>query len=162
MLIAVLGVISGLSAASIGQEPQEDERLAQLLNKARAYCLKLEKAALDFTCLEKIEERTYRLPEMQPDAVVDSPGAGGGRVGYSYPTPRQPYYSHRYVYDYQFVRKSDKKTERRTLIEEDGRKVKEENAQLTTEAIRVENALFGPIGLLWEQWQVLHDYRIVV
>lgn len=160
-LVVVLGVISGLSAPSARQEPEGGQRLAQVLNRARAYCLKLEKAALDFTCLEKIEERTYRLPEMQPDAVVDSPGAGAGRVGYSYPTPRAPYYSHRYVYDYQFIRKAEQKVERRTLIEEDGRKMKEDNAELATQTIRVQNALFGPIGLLGEQWQVLHDYRII-
>ena len=154
---AVLGGIGGMSAFSIWQESVGDERLARILEQTQKYCLKLERAALDFTCLEKIEEKTYSLPEILPDTVISPSSAG---VNYSYPSSKKPY-SHLYVYDYQFVRKGDRKTERRTLIEENGRKKKEEDAQLTTFNIRVENALFGPIGLLGAQWQAHHDYRII-
>jgi hypothetical protein len=58
------------------------------------------------------------------------------------------------------VRKADRNVEKRTLIEEDGRKMKTENAELTTTTIRVQNALFGPVGLLGESAQDGHDYRI--
>jgi hypothetical protein len=148
-----------LPARTGGQEAGADPRLAPLLEKAKAYCQKLETAALDFTCLEKIEERTYQVNELQADTVVVDP-AVGGNAHYGYTAPRQNYYAHKYVHDYQFVRKADRKIERRTLIEEDGRKMQEENAELTTSTIRVQNALFGPVGLLGASAQADHDYRI--
>ena len=161
-LAAVLGLAlalsgAGRSGAPAQQSPESGERLAQLLGRAKAYCLKLERAALDFTCIEKIEEKTYRLPELDPDAVLDN----FGRVGYSYSVPRMAYYARNYVYDYQFVRKGDRRIERRTLIEEDGRKKKEDDATLATQNIRVQNALFGPVGLVGDVAQARHDYKIV-
>jgi len=64
------------------------------------------------------------------------------------------------TYDYQFVRKADRKIEKRTLLEEDGRKTKTDDAELATTTVRVQNALFGPVGLLGESAQSGHDYRI--
>jgi hypothetical protein len=159
---AVLGAWAAgdLPGRTGGQEAGADPRLAPLLEKAKAYCGRLETAALDFTCLEKIEERTYQVNELQADTVLADPVAAG-KAHYSYATPRQNYYAHKYVHDYQFVRKADKNVEKRTLIEEDGRKMEVENAELTTTTIRVQNALFGPVGLLGEPAQAGHDYRIV-
>lgn len=146
----VLGIIGGVSTPSPGGEFGQDERLARILERTRDYCLKLERAALDFICIEKIEEKTFADPEIQPDTGLGYPTQNTGR-----------FYINNYVYDYQFVRKVGQKTESRILIEENGRKKMEEDAQLSTRAIRVENALFGPIGLLGAQWQAHHDYRIV-
>jgi hypothetical protein len=148
-----------LAPPAAGQGQPGAERLVQLLAKAKAYCARLETAALDFTCVEKIQEKTYQLGELRPDTVVIDPSPAG-RANYSYNAPRQNYYARTSVYDYQFVRKADKKVERRTLIELDGRKMKLDDAQLDTQTIRVENALFGPIGLVGESWQPGHDYRI--
>jgi hypothetical protein len=154
---ASAGLLAGLAGS---QDTAADRRLPQLLAKARVYCLKLETAALDFTCLEKIEERTYPLDEILAEAsIMDS--AWSGKAGDSYAVPRQKnYYTHTYVYDYQFVRKADRKIEKRTLLEEDGRKTKTDDAELATTTVRVQNALFGPVGLLGESAQSGHDYRI--
>jgi hypothetical protein len=141
------------------QDAPAGQRLEALLAKAKAYSLRLDRAALDFTCVEKIEERTYRNNELQPDLLVGSP-VSTGEAHYAYSMPRQNYYAHTYVHDYQYVRTADRKTERRTLLEEDGRKMKTDNAELTTSTIRVQNALFGPVGLVGEAAQAGHDYRI--
>ena len=154
----ILGVIGGMPSLSARQESGGDERLRHILERIKDYCLKLEKAALDFTCMEKIEEKIYSLPEIQPDTIIFKPSQQV--VAYSYPSPKRPY-SHTYVYDYQFIHKGDQKTEKRTLIEENGRKKNEKDAQLATLRVRVENALFGPIGLLGAQWQAYHDYKII-
>ena len=154
----VLGVIGGMSSLSARQESGGDERLRRILERIKNYCLKLEKAALDFTCMEKIEEKMYSLPEIRPDTTIFAPSQQV--VIYSYQSPQRPY-SHTYVYDYQFVHKGDQKAEKRTLVEENGRKKNEEDAKLATLSVRVENALFGPIGLIGAQWQARHDYKII-
>jgi len=151
----VLGIAGGVSAGSAQQAAGPDERLARLLERTGEYCAKLERAALDFTCIEKIEEKTYSFTESQPDVGV----AVGATMSYAYRSLGRAY-TNNYVYDYQFVRKAGQKKEQRILVEENGRKKKEENAELTTLTVRVENALFGPIGLLGAQWQESFDYAI--
>ena len=156
----VLGVIGSMSSLSARQESGDDEKLREILVRTKDFCIKLEKAALDFTCKEKIEEKIYKPPEIEPDTVIASPSQYPGRVAYSYPSLQRPYL-HTCVYDYQFIHKEGQKTENRTLIEENGRKKNEKNAKPETLSIRVENALFGPIGLLGADKQAQHDYKIV-
>ena len=162
--LAALALATGMALAAAAQDPPAatpagpaDPRLARILERTKAYCAKLERAALDFTCLEKIEERTYSMVEEAPDTAVPNPGG----MAYSYKSVKTPYYANTYVYDYQFVRKGADKKESRILVEENGRKRKEREAVLTTMAVRVENALFGPIGLLGAAVQELHTYAIV-
>lgn len=153
----VLSAIAGPSMPPVPQDPPADARLARILERSKEYCAKLERAALDFTCIEKIEERTYSTIEEAPDGVVPNPSG----VAYTYKPINTPYYANTYVYDYQFVRTGSRKAENRVLIEENGRKKKNKDAVLTTSTVRVENALFGPIGLLGDAAQDLHEYRIV-
>jgi len=160
-IITALGLALSLGVGRPGlfarQATGDAQSLTGLLERAKGYCLKLERAVLDFTCLEQIQEKTYRLSDNQPDTAIDS----SGRLVYSYAAPQAPYLSQKYVYDYQIVRKGDRKIERRTLIEEDGRKKRENDAALVTQNIRVENVLFGPIGLVGRDAQAEHDYKIV-
>lgn len=149
-----------MSSLSARQESGDDEKLKEILVRTKDYCIKLEKAALDFTCKEKIEEKIYKPPEIKPDMVISSPSQYAGRVAYSYPSLQRPYL-HTCVYDYQLIHKEGQKTEDRTLIEENGRKKNEKNAKPETLSVRVENALFGPIGLLGAEKQALHDYKII-
>jgi hypothetical protein len=161
-LLTGMALAAGLLPGSSGPPPTQDAapgadaRLARVLERTKAYCAKLEQASLDFTCFERIEEKTYPSPEIRPDTSV----VGGGGISYSYPSARSPYVNS-YLYDYQFIRKGDMRTERRILIDQNGRKTWEENADLETLNVRVENALFGPVGLLGAQWQAYHDYKIV-
>jgi hypothetical protein len=156
----VLGVCGGISARAARQEPQQAERLARLLERAKGYCLKLERAALDFTCIERIEEKMFSDPGFATNLALGSPSSTAQSISSASRSPERSY-SSKYVYDYQFVRKGDVKKERRILLEENGRKKNDADAELATQAIRVENALFGPIGLLGAEWQARHDYAIV-
>jgi hypothetical protein len=153
----VLTAVAGPPLSQAPREPATDARLARVLERTKEYCAKLERAALDFTCIEKIEERTYSTIEDAPEGAAANPA---GMV-YSYKPANTPYYASTYVYDYQFVRKGSRKAENRVLIEQNGRKKKSRDAVLTTMTVRVENALFGPIGLLGADVQDLHEYRIV-
>ena len=153
----VLSAVAGPPMSPAPQDPSADARLARVLERTKEYCAKLERAALDFTCIEKIEERTYSMNEDAPEGAAANPVG----MAYNYKPANTPYYANTYVYDYQFVRKGSRKAENRVLIEENGRKKKNKDAVLTTATVRVENALFGPIGLLGAAAQDLHEYRIV-
>jgi len=131
---AVLVAALGFSTALIGpQEPADQSRLAAVLKKAVEYCRRLDKAALDFTCLEEVKETTH------------------------FYTPSTDIY----LYDYQFVRKGEGIQERRNLVSVNGKKSNVRDTPLNTASFQYKNVLFGPIGLLSEFWQAYHNYRIV-
>lgn len=154
--LALAIAVALVPALAARQEPAPDARLARLLERAKEYCLKLERAALDFTCIEKIEEKTYAEPGYGPNpSFLDLTSMAEAAAA------SKRAYVNTLVYDYQFVRMGDKKKEQRILIEENGRRMQQSDAELATMAMRVENALFGPIGLLGAEWQPYHDYKIV-
>lgn len=123
----------GLSPAVLGhQDRPDDARLVKILEKAASYCWRLDKAALDFICLEEVSEMADRY-----------------RRNFDV-----------FLYDYQFVRKKDEIKEQRNLIAIDGKKTSRPTPSIQPAAFRYKNVLFGPIGLLSEFWQGFHEYRI--
>lgn len=147
------GLIHTALPGGVRQDVPADARLARILAMTKDYCGRLERSALDFVCLEDIKEEIFKLPEIDPDAIMP------GGLSFSYRVPRKGF-SRTFVHDYQFVRKSGRSVENRTLIKEDGIPRKEANAQLTTMSVRVENAVFGPVGLLAAGRQPQYDYKI--
>jgi hypothetical protein len=115
------------------QEQTDQPRLAVILNKSAEYCRRLEKAALDFICLEEVTELSVHFT---PDTEV-------------------------YLYDYQFIKKNKQTQEKRNLIAVNGRKTNIQDSSLQTVMFRYENVLFGPVGLLSKSWQPYLDYRLI-
>lgn len=130
ILIAVLWAVPIQPAA---QERTDQARLDAILKKSAEYCRRLEKAALDYVCLEKVTEESVRFTR-KTDV---------------------------YLYDYQFVRKNKQTKEKRDLLSVNGRKTKSRDSSLQTVMFLYENVLFGPVGLLSESWQSYHEYRLV-
>ncbi len=125
--------LCALPVQPCAQETVEGARLAAILKKSAEYCRRLERAALDFICYEEVTEETVRFTR---NTTV-------------------------YLYDYQFVRKDKKAQEKRELISVDGQKSKGRKSSLLTVMFLYENVLFGPVGLLSESWQKVHDYRLI-
>jgi hypothetical protein len=118
----------------LGTEERTDQaRLAAILKKSAEYCRRLEQAALDFVCFEEVTEETVHFTR---DTKV-------------------------YLYDYQFIRKNQQTQEKRNLIAVDGRKTKSRESSLQTVMFLYENVLFGPVGLLSESRQLVHDYKLI-
>ena len=115
------------------QERTDQPRLAAILQKSAEYCQRLEKAALDFVCLEEVTELSVHFT---PATEV-------------------------YLYDYQFIRKNKQMKEKRNLIAVNGRKTNIRDSSLQTVMFRYENVLFGPVGLLSKSWQPNYDYRLI-
>jgi hypothetical protein len=153
----VLGIFE-ISRPDFSQQAPAPDRLTRLLQGAKAYCGRLEKAVLDFVCLEEIKEVTRNS---EADALGESISSYDNR-----PFIRGNIYIPRFlvrswVFDYQYVRHDKFFLEKRTLIEENEKKKKQENAPLPLMAARVKNALFGPIGYLGNESQHQFDFRIV-
>jgi hypothetical protein len=67
----------------------------------------------------------------------------------------------KFIYDYQVIRKATGIKERRTLLEENGKKRNEKDAQLKTINFRFQNVLFAPLGVLSESLQPHYEYKII-
>lgn len=75
--------------------------------------------------------------------------------------PTRFFNENKYLYDYQLIRKGRQITERRILVEENGKEKNEENAQLKMQMFDHKYVIFGPIGILSEKWQQEHDYKVI-
>jgi hypothetical protein len=115
------------------QGQTDSARLAAVLKKAETYCRRLDRAALDFVCLEEVTEMTRHF------------------------TPKTDVY----LYDYQFIRKDNAVKEQRNLISVNGEKTDIRDSSLDTSMFKYKNVLFGPVGLLSRTWQTYHDYKLI-
>ncbi len=110
--------------------------LPQILEKAAQYCKRLDRISLHFVCHEEIKEYIFFLEH--------------------YPL----YVDNTYVYDYQLIRKGISTRELRILIEENGQRKHEKNAELKTKRFKHKFVIFGPIGLLGKDQQLHYVYKI--
>ena len=129
----LFAALSAIAAQPNTQERADQPRLTAILKKSAEYCRRLEKAALDFVCLEEVTELTAHF------------------------TP----HTRVFLYDYQLIRKNKETKEKRNLIEVDGRKTDIQDSSLQTVMFQYENVLFGPVGLLSESWQAYHVYSLI-
>ena len=132
-LFLIALVLCLFPALSVAQSSPDQARVSAILSKSADYCQKLDKAALDFVCMEEVTETSYNLT---PDTDV-------------------------YLYDYQFIRKAGGARERRDLVAVNGKRTDSRDAALRTGHFQYENVLFGPIGLLSRYWQAFLVYQIV-
>jgi hypothetical protein len=141
------------------QIQENQKRLTAILSKARSYCQRLERAALDFVCQEEVSERYDATRETTQDLLV--PGQKTGYVGTQPIQMESPVKAtNRFLYDYQFVRKNQQTKEKRDLLEVNGKKSRQDSYAEPTQ-FQYENILFGPVGLLSESWQPFHNFEII-
>jgi hypothetical protein len=129
------------------------QRIADILAKSREYCRKLERAAFNYVCTEKITEEMVQS-FLDTRTTVD-PRTGQTTQEY-FPSERR--LKNTYVYDYQMIRKKDSVKESRILMEENGKACCIHNAQLKTMFVKFANGVFGPVGLLSESEQKHYNY----
>ncbi len=123
-----------------------------LLRSAAAYCRRLQGAALFFICREEVGERVSKVLLSKVDGATLRESLmfyeGGDR------------YRH-WTYDYQLIRRQGQFQETRILLRENGEHRHIENAQLGTERFWHSNVILGPVGLLGEESQKIHWYRVI-
>lgn len=155
------------SGAGIGEnekaageaEPPSDE-LRTILDSCAEYCRKLSGAALFYICQEKIRESVKNVEEEETAFnwyVLEGNYVASAK--YIYPVLRGTE-KNVYVNDYQLINKDGRIAERRTLLEENGKKVNAENVPQRAKRPYSLQPIFVPVRLLSrEQWP-LFSYKL--
>jgi hypothetical protein len=107
----------------------------------------LNEVALDFVCKEEITEKY----------IVHYNTGSFGRSSFV----REKEARHKYVYDYQFIHKDNRKSEKRILLEKDDIRKRKEVKSLNTAMFHFENVIFGPNTLLGEDRQPFFNYQMI-
>jgi hypothetical protein len=151
VLVCAILFFSTISSgiAAIPQEAASSSDLQSLLDRSAEYCDRLSRTVLYFVCHERIDEWFY--PAAWSVVKVGDRTVSSVR--------REEYH---YVYDYQLVRdRGGLIQESRTLLEEQGKKVKIPDAPLKTHIFKHANVVMGPLGLLSRNRQADFKYRVV-
>jgi len=159
----VLACILADAAPLIQKDASEDASIEAMLVKARAYCRRLDRAALDFVCREEVKEKTNAMPRpasatMFIQTTNNSLSSGVVRVQ---PAPPESFSTTTYLYDYQYVRKGTDVRERRDLVKKDGEDVVKADTRIETLHFKFAEVLFGPSLLLGQEAAEGHVYRLL-
>lgn len=150
-LLSCLMIYSGHIFSFLASGPQENNQIdfEKILKKCAAYCERLSQSSIIFSCRETIEEK---INHSHPDSgrILKFPGDKQYRKKDKY----------KYVYDYTFSLQDNRIEESRILVEENGQKKCEEDARLKTKMFKDKIVLFEPIGILSEEWQQQHEYKM--
>ncbi len=173
---ALIGLLANLCAQETQATP-DPFQLGLVLKQARQYCARLEKAALDFICLEEVTENVDISRDSRDGEVRLAPDLSGqgGRVtssgGYTgYGGAARPWSlggkpgdknDHIYLFDYQFIRREGKMEENRVLLEKDGRKVSPKTSLPGNRPFNFSDILLAPVQLLDERFSEYYAYRLL-
>jgi len=157
LLLFFLNVSQDILAQTNSREEAEQKKIAEILKKTAEYCNKLEKAALDFVCIEEISERIDLSRDIIPSqsALLKS-GSGSTIVRRA-----ETFKNNKYKYDYQLIRKGNEIKESRILLEENSQRKFDKNANLKTEVFTFNKFFFGPLAVLSQERQNYYDYKII-
>lgn len=175
--VAVLSVLCVLSAQDSPPPAGDVFQLGLVLKSARQYCARLEKAALDFICLEEVAESLDPARDRREPGVKTSPldvsnnngttSTGGytarGTQGrpMSFDSRPAAKFDNTYIYDYQFVRRVGKVVEKRALLERNGRKAGPKTPEPRLMAFHFADILLAPVKVLDERFEEYYAYRLL-
>ena len=127
------------AASRPSQESSGLPNINTVLKNVERYCRRLEGGVYDFICKEEISEK---IDFSKDRSIIDK-------------LDRQ------YLYDYQLVKKGSDVIERRILLERNGRRLHEEDAQLETLAFRHQHVLLRTVDLFAEFGNSMNDSRLI-
>ena len=155
VLFLVLTSVLNLTAFTSILVQEDTNNLAFVLKRCGEYCIRLQNVALNFVCLEKIDEKLF---------------AGGTsilgptrNVGSTWRVREPPLLEKKnnLIYDYQLIRQKGTINEIRTLLKENGVAKNEKNAPLKTLSYWHKHIVLGPTGLLSPTVQSKYEYRLI-
>ncbi len=141
-----------------------EPELARLLAGAAGYCAKLERAALEFICRERIGETHYNFAS-DPKwlAIMVGSRETGEIIRRQYFPQWDPQKTIKsdYVCDYLYVRRGDRIEERRVVLEDDGRKMPDRATLLEEKRFTALDPVLAAVELLGRERQALFNYRVI-
>jgi len=149
VVIAIFLAPEGISYSENICSTKNLTELEDVLRKSAEYCDRLVNSSFSYSCEEKISEEIFHHRPGQ-GRIVKSPG------------DKQSKKNERsaYVYGYQFRLINREIKESRILIEENGQRRDEEDAQVKAKLFGKRLIIFEPVGLLSLEWQPYYDYAI--
>lgn len=160
LLFSMMLFASGFSYHGQKEVPGIDSELEKILEKCAEYCDRLSNSVLFFVCMEKVTEEHYG--SIYRPIISEGRSELNKKMTKFYKDLSGNHHAFariKYLYDYQLIRKEGEVTEKRKLLEFDGKPQIEENSRLQTK-FHHKNIISGPIGLLSSYWQEYHDYMI--
>jgi TonB family protein len=147
-----------------GDGPAKGPDISRMLEGAALYCEKLETAALEFICEEKIDETHYNFatdPKWGGIAVASRETGQITRQAF-FPQwdPHRTIRSN-YMCDYLFVRRDNRVDERRVVLEDNGKRMPDRSVLLEEKRFTALNPVMGAVELLGRGRQALFNYRII-
>jgi TonB family protein len=145
-----------------GPAPGSD--LARLLDGAAGYCEKLETAALEFICRERIGETHYNFAtEPKWMGIMVGSRETGQIISKTFFPQWDPQRTIRsdYVCDYLYIRRDERIEERRVVLEDDGKKTPDRTTLLEEKRFTALNPVLSVVELLGRGRQSLFDYRVI-
>jgi TonB family protein len=147
------------------EEPQIRENFtapsSDLMARISDYCSNLENAALYFFCREKIEEKLNPGHQLFQIWIGNFDPFEKGPQGTGMGSGRWSGEKNSFTYDYQVIQQDGRIQERRILLEENGRALRDESAYPKTKRFYINKAIYGPIGLLAKEEQPLYNYGLL-
>jgi hypothetical protein len=156
--VVLFSLLAGPLTAAAPMD-QKAESIDSLLEKARAYCRLLDRAALDFVCREEVKEKVNAAGRPVGPAPLMSARLAGGRSLVL--NQSESFVTTTYLYDYQYVRKVSDVRERRDLIKRDGEDVQKSDTRIETSHFKFAEIFFGPSVLLGADAAAGHIYHLV-
>ena len=139
-------------SAGTQNEMKDQARLQEILRSSGEYCERVKRIALHYVCLENIIDienffrGVSRAVGMQREERIFSLRRVKRRT---------------YSYDYQLIKKGDDLLEQRIMLEKNGKKKHQENADLSHLKYFSQYLIFGPVGFLSRSWQNHFTYSLI-
>ncbi|MDH4219860.1 MAG: hypothetical protein OEY18_02435 [Candidatus Aminicenantes bacterium] len=139
--VLLLNVLFCFITGGAGEKQNiEQATLREALKKIGEYCTRLKNGAYHFVCLEEISEKIDYSQDIQDEYIIEK---------------------NEYLYDYQLIKKNGLTKESRILLEKNGIKKHENDAQLETSVFRHKNVLMRTVELFSGFGEDFNDFRII-
>ena len=139
------------------QQANVGVRLEEILKRTGEYCEKVKNLALHYVCKENIQNTIYYYKTKDVIGTVPFSSYRAATKKLEFRGTKKE----SWVYDYQLIRKSGEMTERRNLLEENGKENIEQDVGLQNLKYSSKYIVFGPVGFLSKYWQDHFSYEIV-
>ncbi len=139
-----------------GENPDQ-AKLKIVLAAAGDYCEKLKNVALNFFCHENIKEKTYEFGK----TLLFKLGTEKPRRLTTLDDLRTiKTVKTSYVYDYQMIKLGESLSEKRDLLEKNGKRRNDRDVEPKIMRLSAKYLVFGPVGFLSKTWQPHFRYEV--